>query len=159
MRLIGELYNLLVDDTTLERVQRLLRSSFESGEDALRSFLAAWSAFEIFVNKSFVVYENRFFGGLLDERHPEVQRKYLERIREVMIDKYRLTDKFAAISFQLLPSSADEDLKIVLQIKKIRDELIHGESVDEAKLPMKPIRDLASKYLRLHIEYISKTKT
>ena len=149
---IGELYRLFTADTTLERVQRLLRSSFETEEDALRSFLAAWSAFEIFVNKVFDIYEDRFFKSLFERGAPEVQRKYLQRIREVMKAKYRLADKFAAVSFQLSPDTADEDLKTVLQAKKIRDELSHGGSVDEASLPVKPIRDLASKYVRLHIE-------
>lgn len=156
---IGELYRLLAADTTLQRVQRLLRSSFETEEDTLRSFLAAWSAFEIFVNKVFGTYEDRFFKSLLEEGHTEVQKKYLERIREVMKDKYRLADKFAAVSFQLSPDTADEDLKTVLQVKKIRDELSHGESVDEAALPVKPIRDLASKYVRLHIKDGRRAKT
>lgn len=149
---IGELYHLLTTDTTLQRVQRLIRFSFETGVDPLRSFLAAWTAFEIFVNKVFGNYEASFFDRLSEEGHLEVQRKYLGRIREVMKDKYRLADKFAAVSFQLSPASGDEDLKTVLQVKKVRDELSHGETVDEASLPVKAIRDMASKYLRLHVE-------
>jgi hypothetical protein len=150
---IGELYRLLAANTTLPRVQRLIRSSLETEDDPLRSFLAAWSAFEIFVNKVFATYEARFFESVLEEGHPEVQRKYLGRIREVMQDKYRLKDKFAAISFQLSPGTGDEDLKTVIQVKNTRDDLSHGESVDEMSLPVKSIRDLASKYLRLHVEY------
>jgi hypothetical protein len=149
---IGELYRLLSADKILQRVQKLIRSSFETEDDPLRSFLAAWSAFEIFVNKVFGTYESFFFDGLLEEGYPEVQKKYLGRIREVMKDKYRLADKFAAVSFQLSPGTGDEDLKTVLQVKKVRDELSHGESVDEADLPVKPIRDLASKYLQLHVK-------
>jgi hypothetical protein len=149
---IGELYRLLSADSTLQRVQRLIRSSLETDDDPLRAFLAAWSAFEIFVNKVFATYEASFFNSMLEEAHPEVQRKYLGRIREVMKDKYRLADKFAAVSVQLSPGTGDEDLKTVLQVKKVRDELSHGETVDEASLPVKLIRDLASKYLRLHVE-------
>ncbi len=150
---IGKLYRLFAADTTLQRVQRLLKSSLENEEDLLRSFLAAWSAFEILVNKIFSTYENKFFNAILEGEYPEVRKKYLERIRDVMKGKYRLADKFAAIGFQLSPDTADEDLKTVRQVKAIRDELSHGGSVDEANLPVNPIRDLASKYLRLHIEY------
>lgn len=149
---IGALYRLLAANTNLQRVQRLIRSSLETEDDPLRSFLAAWSAFEIFVNKVFAAYEARFFDSVLEEGHPEVQRKYLGRIREVMRYKYRLADKFAAISFQLSPGTGDEDLKTVIRVKTVRDELSHGESVNEKGLPVKAIRDLASKYLRLHIE-------
>jgi hypothetical protein len=150
---IGELYSLLSADTALQRVQRLIISSFETENDPLRSFLAAWSAFEIFVNKVFGTYEAEFFDNMLEEGYPEVQRKYLKRIRDVMKDKYRLADKFAAVSFKLSPEIGDQDLKTVLHVKNVRDELSHGESVDEATLPVKAIRDLASKYLRLHLEY------
>ena len=152
MEAIEKLYRLFVADTTLQRVQRLLKTSLENEEDPLRSFLAAWSAFEILVNKIFSTYENKFFSAFLEEEYPEARKKYLERIRNVMKDKYRLADKFAAIGFQLSPDTADEDLKTVRQVKDIRDELFHGGSVDEANLPVNPIRDLASKYLRLHIE-------
>ena len=67
--------------------------------------------------------------------------------------KYRLADKFAAVSLKLSPDMGDQDLNTVLGVKKVRDELSHGESVDEATLPVKAIRDLATKYLRLHLEY------
>ncbi len=154
---IGDMYRLLSANTTLQRVQRLIISSFETENDPLRSFLAAWSAFEIFVNKVFGAYEAEFFDNMLEEGHPEVQRKYLKRIRDVMKDKYRLADKFAAVSFKLSPEMGDQDLKTVLQVKNVRDELSHGESVDEATLPVKAIRDLASKYLRLHLEYKNRT--
>ncbi len=156
---IGKLYRLLVTDTILQRVQRLIRSSLATEDDPLRSFLTAWSSFEILVNKVFATYESAFFESMLEDGQPEVQEKYLRRIREVMKGKYRLADKFAAISFQLSPDSGDEDLKKVLQVKKVRDKLYHGELVDEVSLPVKPIRDLASKYLRLHLEYGHRTKS
>ena len=69
-----------------------------------------------------------------------------------MNDKHGLGDKFAAVSFRLSPAGADDDPKTVLQVKTIRDARSHGETVDEAGLPVMPIRELASKYLRLHGE-------
>lgn len=149
---IRNLYNRFTEDSTLQRVQFLLRSSLEFEEDPLRSFLAAWSAFEIFINKVFITYENRIFMRILEEGHSGALNKYLERIREVMKDKYRLVDKFAAVSIQLSSETADEDVKTVLQVKNIRDDLLHGQSVDEAALPVQSIRALVRKYLRLHFE-------
>ena len=72
---IGELYRLLSTDTAFQRVQHLIRSSFEIYDDSLRSFLAEWSAFEIFVNKVFDTYEASFFDSILEEEHAGVQRK------------------------------------------------------------------------------------
>ena len=140
---IEGLYRLLAADTEFQRVQRLLRFSLEVEQDTLRSFLAAWWAFEVFVNKA--------FKSLFKEGLPETQKKYLERIREVKKVKYGLVSRFAAISVQLSPDTYDKDLKTVSDAKKIRNDLLHGESVDEAILPVKPIRDVTRKYLRLHV--------
>ena len=149
---IEELYRRLSADTTLQRVPRLLRSSFETDDDPLRSFLTAWSALEVFVDKAFGTYEALFFESMLEEQHSGAHQRYLARIRQVMKGKYQLVDKFAAISVQLSPTMADEDLKTVERIKQIRDNLSHGGTVDEANLPVTPIRDLTSRYLRLHLE-------
>jgi hypothetical protein len=149
--LIESLYRQIVEDKTLQRVQRLFRSSYENEDDLLRSFLDGWMAFEIFINKIFATYKNRFFKSLLKEEHTEAQKKYLERIQDVMKGKYRLIDKFAAVSFQLSPDTADDDLKVVQQAKESRDLISHGESVDENTLPVNELQKIASKYLRLHI--------
>jgi len=216
--LIESLYLQLAEDKTLQRVQRLLRSSFETGDDRLRSFLDVWMAFEIFINKIFVFYQNRFLNSLFkeghtelqkkcierikevmkgkyqlidkfaeisflltpdttgedleiiqkankifvsyensflislfEERRTEVQKKYLDRIKEVMNGKYRLVDNFAAVSFELSPDTADEDLKFVHKAKKIRDLISRGQSVEEDTLPVNEIQSLVGKYLHLHI--------
>ncbi len=154
MQSIAEQYRLLSMETALNRVQRLILSSFETVDDPLRSFLASWSAFEIFVNKVFGAYETSLFESMQNKGAPAVQSKYIERIRAVMKDKYRLADKFSAISLQLSSGTADVDLDTLLQVKKVRDELSHGESVDESRLPVQSIRDLASKYLHLHLSHV-----
>ncbi len=152
---IEALYHEFAADTTMQRVQRLIRSSIESGNNSLRAFLEAWSAFEIFVNKVFPAYETSLFSSMLGEEPPVVRRRYLDRIQDVMKDKYRLTDKFAAVSLQLSPDTSDADLEEVVRIKTMRDELFHGESMAESALPIKAIRDIAAKYLRLHVKTTS----
>lgn len=145
-------YRLLAADTEFQRVQRLLRFSLEVEQDTFRSFLAAWWAFEVFVGKAFrTTYECQLFTSLLKDGHPVAQKKYLDRIQNVMKDKYGLLGKFAVISFQLSPDTADDDYETVSHVKKIRDKLLHGKKVDETILPVKPIRDVAGKYLRLHL--------
>jgi hypothetical protein len=61
-------------------------------------------------------------------------------------------DKFALIGFQLAPTTADADLKAINDAKKARDALAHGEAVDESALPVKSVREAASRYVRLHLE-------
>lgn len=152
LQLFGELYSILTTDTGLMRVQKLIRSSFDSEDDPLRSFLAAWSAFEIFVNKVFNKYEKSFFNTFVEEGCPGVKKKYIKRIQEVMNDKYRLTDKFDIVSLYLSPGTSDKDCEAVMEIKKLRDELLHGDSVEESTLLVKTIRDLVNKYFLLYIK-------
>jgi hypothetical protein len=148
---VQQLFRLYSKDSALPRVQQLLQSSFETADDILRSFLAAWSAFEIFVNKVFADYQKSFFEGLVEDGRLGAKKKYLERIQDVMKDKYRVNDKFAAIAFQLSAETADEDLQSVSGAKKVRDRLAHGETVDDSEFPVKTIREIASKYVRLHV--------
>lgn len=148
---IDRLYRLFAADTIFPSVQRLLQFSLEIEKDRLRSFLNAWFAFEIFTNKAFRIYKCRFSKSLFTKDHTNAQMKYLERLQNIKKDKYNLLDRFAAISFRLSPDTADDDLNTVSHAKKIRNMLLHGESVDETTLPVKPIRDVARKYVHLLI--------
>jgi hypothetical protein len=144
-------YRTIAHDRELERAVRLLVSSLQTEGDALRSFLHAWTALEILINKSFGSYEEQFFLELGEDHHPIARRQYLERMREVMRDKYRLTDKFRLIAALLSPTSADEDVKQVELAKKERDKLTHGQDVHEASLPVLIVQELVRKYIRLHL--------
>jgi hypothetical protein len=145
-------YQTLVPDQELKRVSRLLASSLQTAGDKLRSFLAAYTAMEIFINKTFKkTYEEQFFRELNEGNYPEARRRYLERIRRVMKDKYSLVDKFALISSQLCAENADEDVRQLREAKTYRDKLSHGEEIDEAGLPVRTVQELTRKYLRLHL--------
>lgn len=145
-------YMLLAADSHLQRVQQLLRAAQETREDQLRAFLAAWAALEILINRLFPEYERRFFERMLGEEPQAALTTFLERMRDVMKDKYGLNDKFAASAVQLAPNEADRDLETMKEVKRIRDRLFHGEQVDEDALPVDQALYLARKYLRLHLE-------
>jgi hypothetical protein len=141
---ILRMYQLLSTDTSLLRVQRLVRLSFEIKNDPLRSFLAGWTAIEIFVNKTFQLYEELFFDSFCKE-HYTGQMNYLRSIQDAMKNKHSLVNKFAAISCQLSPSTDYADRKIFADVKKIRDKLFHGDEVDESNLPVKEIYVMSPK--------------
>src|SRR5918994_2290544 len=115
---VGNWYRAIAGDLKLvERVVRLLTASLQTEGDALRAFLHAWTALEILINKTFKPYETQFFSELSEGNHPKARLQYLERIREVMGNKYRLTDKFALIAALLSPADADEDMRQFTQAK------------------------------------------
>lgn len=131
-------------------VIRLLSKSMDLDSDQLLSFLSAWAALEIFICKTFKEYENLIFDGAgsgLILAHPEV----IKRMREVMSDKFRLTDKFAIIAGILGKDDVDADLKTFAKLKGVRDKLLHGNEIQIRGLPSETTRNIASKYLRLHL--------
>ncbi len=136
--------------TSLTRVLQMFAASLEQTHDRLRAFLSGWSALEIFINKVFSHYEAAFLGGLTSDTDPKAKEWYVERIREVMRDKYRLRDRFALIAASLVPCEADDDVFKFVEAKKIRDNLSHGEEVADSDLPVEVIHEVLGKYLQLH---------
>lgn len=130
---------------------RLLTRSLADDSDPLLSFLSVWSGLEIFVNKNFKDYENRVLGRLSVGTPPPVPQRVVERIRSVMSDKYRLSDKFSVISGELADSSVEEDQSAFEAIKLVRDKLLHGEQIPLASLPTAEAKRLLRKYLQLHL--------
>ncbi len=129
---------------------RLLTQSLETTEDNLRAFMSAWSALEILTNKVFPVYEEKFIAGIVDDHNSHGVNNFLRRIKDVMKDKYRLTDKFSLVA-SFLSSEITADIELFKNIKKERDNISHGKEFDEEALPVEGARKLASKYLMNHM--------
>ena len=137
----------LSENQDLASVFRLLASSYTQHTDKLASFLAAWSALEIFVNKAFPSQETKFF-----EATESSYKDFVARLREVMKDKYRLADKFALLSSTISAGSAADDIKTFKDLKKTRDELLHGADTDTSRLPLEATQTLLRRYLLAYIK-------
>lgn len=133
---------------------RLLAQSLEITNDNLRAFLSAWSSIEILIHKSFPYYEEKFVRSIADEHNSHGVNKFLERIKEVMRDKYRITDKFSLLA-SFLSSDLNKDIEQFKDLKKIRDTISHGSEFDEENLPVEGARKIAAKYLKYHMSEIS----
>ena len=138
----------------LSRVLRLLITSIEEVNNQLEAFLAGWAGLEIFISKVFSQYEGAFFGDLNKAERSEAHSQFVVRIRDVMKDKYRLTDRFALIASKLAPDQADEDVEQFKAVKKVRDDLYHGQDIDDQELPISMLHTLLIKYLQHHSEYL-----
>ncbi len=133
-------------------VSRLLSKALSTENDPLLSFLSAWSGLEIFVNKNFKEYEETLLSRLANGNPAPLPARVLQRIRSVMSDKYRLSDKFSVIAGELDDSEAEDDQHKFDAIKVTRDKLLHGEDVPISSLPTSDATQLLRKYLRLHLE-------
>lgn len=147
---ISEVIGLSNANMQLKTPFRLLTQSLETTQDNLRAFLSAWSALEILTNKAFPVYEEQFIAGIMDDHNSCGVNSFLERIKDVMKDKYRLTDKFSLLA-SFLSNEITDDIELFKSMKKMRDNISHGKEFDEETLPVEDARKLASKYLRAHM--------
>ncbi len=129
---------------------RLLTQSLETTHDNLRAFISAWSALEILTNKVFPVYEEKFIAGIMNDHNSHGVNNFLDRIKYVMKDKYRLVDKFSLMA-SFLSSEITKDIDLFKSMKKLRDNISHGEEFDEEALPVEDARKLVSKYLKNHM--------
>lgn len=129
---------------------RLLTQSLETSQDNLRAFISAWSALEILTNKAFPFYEKQFIAGIMHDHNSHGVNNFLERIKDVMKDKYKLTDKFSLMA-SILSNEIREDIELFMRMKKMRDNISHGIEFEEETLPVEDARKLASKYLKNHM--------
>lgn len=129
---------------------RLLTQSLETTQDELRAFIAAWTALEILTNKIFSIYEEKFISGIEDDHSSHGVNEFLDRIKDVMKDKYRLTDKFSLIA-SFISDDISVDIELFKSMKKIRDNISHGKEFDEETLPVESARKMVAKYLKSHM--------
>ncbi|WP_146206924.1 hypothetical protein [Chromohalobacter israelensis] len=145
----------IYSDETVSRVQKLLVAAIETRKDPLRAFMSASAGLEIFVNKVFPDLEQSLFDTVQTELIPSGHTGYIQRIKAVMSDKYRLADKFSLISSLLAPESVDEDIVLFRSVKAARDEVAHGRAARDTDLPVHKAVSLLKKYLQLYVNYKS----
>lgn len=142
-----------VDD--LDSVERLFSQMAEYETDRLKAFLSGWAALEIFIAKSFKSYEQAFLSPFTKAEQPSLRERFLGRIKGVMKGKYRLTDKFIAVTAVLFPGAADEDVQQdyekFCKLKDLRDSIFHGEFFSEKELPVHELATLLRKYVLAHL--------
>lgn len=139
----------------LESVERLFAQMAEYGTDRLKAFLSGWAALEILVAKAFKSYEDAFLSPLTNAGQPTLRERFLERIKDVMKDKYRLSDKFLAVAAVLFTGAPDNEIQAdyqkFSQLKQLRDSILHGEEFSEKNLPVHELAALLRKYVLAHV--------
>lgn len=81
----------------------------------------------------------------------KTKETYLERVSNVMKDKYRLFDKFVVVSAYFADDNVDELIEKFQNIKKKRDEIFHGDEVNEDSLPLYEVIELFKNYFKNHL--------
>ncbi len=148
---IADRYAALNQENDLDSVERLFAQMAEYDSERLKAFLSGWAALEILIAKSFKSYEQAFLAPFTNADHPTLRERFLGRIKGVMKDKYRLTDKFIAVTAVLFPSiegaEAEKNYSEFCRLKSLRDSIFHGEPFLEEGLPVNEMAALLRKYV------------
>lgn len=160
---ISDRYPLVTANSELRSVCRLYAQMAENEDEPLKAFLFGWSALEILIAKLFVAFEEEFLSPLLGGTQGQLRGRFLNRVRDVMKDKYRLVEKFTCVTVVLFPDSADGEVNEYLEkferLKKMRDKLLHGEDVPENSLPFHEVAGLLRFYLLAYLNRLAATPT
>lgn len=152
---IAARYTALNQEKDLDSVERLFSQMSDYGTDRLKAFLSGWAALEILIAKSFRSYELVFLSPFTNAEQPTLRERFLARIKDVMKDKYRLTDKFIAVTAVLFPNiedvEAERNFTDFCELKRLRDSIFHGESFSETDLPVHEMAVLLRKYVLARI--------
>lgn len=144
----------IVGDRTLAKPASLLVTSLDQSKGSLQVFIAAWSALEIFINATFkATYQTRWFA-IMKDGAPASAKPVFERLKDVMKDKYRLTDKFLIIASVLDADGAVADAAAFRGLMKTRDRLFHALDTP-ASLPTEAVQKLLLKYMKLHLNSLT----
>lgn len=152
---VNSYFDIIKRSNLLDRVFRLLSQAIDGTNDNLRSFIFACTALEVFINKIFKEYEKEFLAFLDKSSGFNTSKIFLNRISEVMRDKYKLQDKFVIITSFLKDEEAELMLEWFKKIKKCRDQMFHGEEIEEATLPTDDVINIIKIYLKKHIDKLS----
>ncbi len=148
---IADRYKAAEAASELSSVRRLYAQMAENEDEPLKAFIFGWSALEIFISKAFGKFERHFMEPLLEGAQPRFRQRFFDRMREVMKDKYRLTDKFSCVTAVLFSGAceraAEEHMEKFRRLKKMRDKILHGESFEENELPIHELSGLLRKYV------------
>ncbi|MDO8342902.1 MAG: hypothetical protein Q7T48_06875 [Cellvibrio sp.] len=150
VRVAESLLYILHKDKDLKRIIDLYSESlrpYESGH--LHAFIAAWTALEMFILKQFNDLKSSVTVNINGSKAHEV---FSSRVFEVMNDKYRLVDKFVVLSNYYNIVEVDADIKVLKDIKCIRDDFFHSMRDDINDLPLIQTRKLFTKYFLVSLE-------
>lgn len=106
--------------------------------DRLKQFLYFFLFIETYTNRQYVLLNTK-------QKKPY---KTLENQNKIKEEGGELFCKFRCCKISVWKHLNDEDIESFKEMKKIRNDISHGEDIEESKLPVEKIQRLALKLLR-----------
>ncbi len=135
----------IINDNRLETAISLYVQSQNKENDNLRSFIAAWSALELVVNRLAKKVRAKWEKLVEETELPDWDRD----LKHLPIENYYLRDKFFSIACVLNMNSVTKDTNMFNKINKMRNGFYHRMTLTEKDLPTNDTQRLFRKYLKL----------
>ena len=139
----------MLDDNSIETAISLFVQPQNKGNGNLRSFIAAWSALELIVNRLSKTTGPKWCELLSTGSIPVWDKD----LKNVLPPNYRLRDRFFAVACVLNQSTAVADADVFVRANDKRSDFYHRMGVKEEALPTNDVQMLFRKYLRLSLSY------
>lgn len=134
----------MTEDRRLQTAISLYIESQKKGIDNLKSFIAAWSALELLVNRLSKKVRPEWIEILEKGNLPDWDKD----LKNLKPQEYRLRDRFFAVACVLDFDSTEIDTTNFIRINNMRSGFYHQMTIDEKDLPTIDTRALFQKYLK-----------
>jgi len=134
----------MTEDRRLQTAISLYIESQKKGIDNLKSFIAAWSALELLVNRLSKKVRPEWIKILEKGNLPDWDKD----LKNLKPQEYRLRDRFFAVACVLDFDSTEIDTTNFIRINNMRSGFYHQMTIDEKDLPTIDTRALFEKYLK-----------
>ncbi|MDL2124672.1 MAG: hypothetical protein LWX51_16700 [Deltaproteobacteria bacterium] len=141
----------MINDNRIEIAISLFVESQNKKNDNLRSFIAAWSALELLINRLSKVARAEW-RSLLETRMSTLP-PWDRNLVEVSSEEYRMRDRFFSVTCVLDLDSAQADSEAFIRINDVRSGFYHRMEVRDKDLPTNDVQTLFRKYLRLGLAH------
>lgn len=141
----------MLSDYRIDAAISLFAQSQSKENDNLRSFIAAWSALELTIDRLHKVtwpsWQERLYAGVICA--------WNKNLKGLPARDYRLRDRFFAVACVLDQASASADAAAFTRVNDMRNRYYHRMAVKDRDLPTDEVRVLFRKYLKLGLTYSS----
>lgn len=134
----------MLNDASIETAISLFVESQKKENDNLRSFIAAWSALELLVNRLARIMRPEWQRAVEAQVVPGWDRD----LKEVPIEDYRLRDRFFLVACVFDLVAASTDAALFVHANNMRSGFYHRMGVRTNDLPTTDVQALFRKYLK-----------
>ena len=137
----------MISDSAIRTSITLFVESQTPSYDNLHSFIAAWSALELLVNRLAKTTRPRWSAMLANGSLPAWDKD----LTDVPFERYRMRDRFFLMASALDITVASIDAAAFCRINDLRGDFYHQVNVRERDLPTNDTRTLYRRYLKLSL--------